>query len=978
MSCYRDRLLCAVALFSVAVLSVATNAAAQTPASVAAKLHAAADWRPPIVWYFGAADPSLALALADEHTSVQVIARDESSRDACLAAVADKKQLGRIQVGLADDWTDMAGWAPRVVSAAVLDDAFPGIEPAALARAVNDRGVVALIGGGRSLRSGLQAAGMELVAGGSADMDLLRDGVTAGLDDWPMYRHDAGQTGRSADTEAGPPQVPRWIAGAALGELPAVAGHRLVYCVDMLSADEQRRQPNISQAHRVVAREAATGGIVWQRVLSLARPGGWNWDGAGGIKTALLVVGDELLVRQADGIARFAARDGSPRGTIPAKGVWWLTQTEETLLFSTPEWVQAWELTGESPRWTISGAGRCPMVGQQTVVRMETDGVSAYAVADGRLRWRKSAAEYPEAALRGVFGDAVMISTEKRGADKKRPETTIHLLGLADGDVRWHVTGLHSNQANLNLVTWAQGKFHVPSHPVKGGPESVLFHKIKSVNIGCQLASSTDKYLLFKDHGGLSVADGPFCFIGNWTLGKADCGTQVMLAYGNAFLSAKDCGCRGAGLWMRAGGPLRETGDPLLGTEETIPTPLRAEPAAAAHPVVRGPVDAAGLLAAHPQATGWGHVFGTPARDAVAGGARPGGTIAWTRDDLLRGVASEVTKEAYGGQRLTAPVMAYGIACLAEIESGTVFGLDPQTGRTRWTFTADSRVTAAPVLHRGLCLVGTESGWVVALEAATGRLCWRTRVAPGVRPLPAHGRIGSLWPVNTALMADQGMVFGTAGHHYNWANGVRGFALDLATGNPVWVRVVRSNVGMFRTIADGIVITPDDSATGGWFGGYGLTTLNPRTGEVATTDKMGVVALPGRAVKTNAALEFQAPNGVLRVVGGNGLQEKNGSSLGYREGMREAKPVPDAQLPFSIRALARFGVAGERAIVAVGAVTDRAGTRGMSATVTISDAGEWTVASGPPFPSPPIVNGLAVADGHMVVVGEDHSVSGFQ
>jgi hypothetical protein len=245
MSCYRDRLLCAVALFSVAVLSVATNAAAQTPASVAAKLHAAADWRPPIVWYFGAADPSLALALADEHTSVQVIARDESSRDACLAAVADKKQLGRIQVGLADDWTDMAGWAPRVVSAAVLDDAFPGIEPAALARAVNDRGVVALIGGGRSLRSGLQAAGMELVAGGSADMDLLRDGVTAGLDDWPMYRHDAGQTGRSADTEAGPPQVPRWIAGAALGELPAVAGHRLVYCVDMLSADEQRRQPNI-------------------------------------------------------------------------------------------------------------------------------------------------------------------------------------------------------------------------------------------------------------------------------------------------------------------------------------------------------------------------------------------------------------------------------------------------------------------------------------------------------------------------------------------------------------------------------------------------------------------------------------------------------------------------------------------------------------------------------------------------------------
>ena len=964
-------------IHGVSLLLVVTNGFAQTTAAVATKLHAAADWRPPIVWYFGGADPALALALADEQTSVQVIARDEKSRDACVTAVAAKAQLGRIQVGLASDWTDLAQWAPRVVSAAVLDEALPGIEPAALARALNDHAVVVLLGGARSLRPGLQAARAELVAGSGPDFDVLRNGVTAGLDDWPTYRHDAGQTGKSNDTEAGPPQVPRWIAGAALGELPAVAEHRLVYCADALNAEQQRRLPKVPQAHRIVAREAATGGIVWERIISMTSPGGWDVTSAGGIKTALLVVGDELLARQADGIARFAARDGTPRGVIPVKGVWWLTEYKGTLLFATPEWVQAWELTGQSPRWTISTAGWSPMVGQGTIVRMETNSVSAYALADGKPLWRKPAAEVPGPGLRGVFGDLVVISAEKSGADNKRLETTVHALGLVDGAMKWQAQGLWSNSANLNLIMWAQGKFHFPAYAVKGAPENWVFHKIKSVNIGCQLASSTDKYLLFKDHGGLSIADGPFCFIGNWTLGKAACQTQVMLAYGNAFLSAKGCACRGAGVWMRAGVPLRETKDALLGTDETIPSPLRAEPTGAAHPVVRGPVEAAGILTAHPKATGWGHVFGTPARDVVASGAMPGTTVAWTRNDLLRGVASEATMEAYGGQRLTPPVLADGIACMAEMESGTVIGLDATTGQTRWTFTADSRVTAAPVLHRGLCLAGTESGWVVALEAATGKLCWRTRIAPGVRPLPAHGRIGSLWPVNTALMVDQGMVFGTAGHHYNWANGVRGFALDLATGNPVWVRIVRSNAGMFRVTADGLAITPDDTATGDWFGGYGLTPLNPRTGEVAATNKMKVVALPWRGIRTDATLEFPAPNGVLRVIGRNGLQEKNGISLGYREGMRMEKPVPDAQLPFGIRALARFGVAGNRSILAVGVVTDRAGPRGTMATVTILTSGGWTVGPATAMPSPPIANGLAVADGHAVVVGEDHTVSGF-
>ena len=69
----------------------------------------------------------------------------------------------------------------------------------------------------------LQAAGAEVVAGGNAGCDVVRNRVTPGLDGWPTYRHDAGQTGKSNDNEAGPPQVPRWIAGESLGEFPAVA-----------------------------------------------------------------------------------------------------------------------------------------------------------------------------------------------------------------------------------------------------------------------------------------------------------------------------------------------------------------------------------------------------------------------------------------------------------------------------------------------------------------------------------------------------------------------------------------------------------------------------------------------------------------------------------------------------------------------------------------------------------------------------------
>lgn len=115
-----------------------------------------------------------------------------------------------------------------------------------------------------------------------------------------------------------------------------------------------------------------------------------------------------------------------------------------------------------------------------------------------------------------------------------------------------------------------------------------------------------------------------------------------------------------------------------------------------------------------------------------------------------------------------------------------VYSLDAATGEVRWRFVTQGPVRLPPVLYHGTLFAGSDDGHVYALEARTGRLRWKYRAGEKDQRLPGNGRVISLWPIRCGLVADQGMVYFTAGLFPT--HGVYLCALRADTGRQVYKR----------------------------------------------------------------------------------------------------------------------------------------------------------------------------------------------
>jgi len=193
---------------------------------------------------------------------------------------------------------------------------------------------------------------------------------------------------------------------------------------------------------------------------------------------------------------------------------------------------------------------------------------------------------------------------------------------------------------------------------------------------------------------------------------------------------------------------------------------------------------------------------------ADAGGKKPGDWPMFRHDAARSGVAScsssgsleRKWKTAIGG-RLTAPVVADGKLYVASLHRHKLHALDEDSGKERWTFTAEGRIDSPPTIYKGTVLFGSRDGCVYCLRASDGALVWRFRAIAEDRRLMAREQVESVWPVHGSILVRGGEAWFVAGRSCFLDGGLQVYRLKPETGEVI------SRTTMDGKAEDGRVLT---------------------------------------------------------------------------------------------------------------------------------------------------------------------------
>jgi len=124
---------------------------------------------------------------------------------------------------------------------------------------------------------------------------------------------------------------------------------------------------------------------------------------------------------------------------------------------------------------------------------------------------------------------------------------------------------------------------------------------------------------------------------------------------------------------------------------------------------------------------------------------------------------------------------AAGKVFACDIESHALYALDKNTGRIKWTYTADARVDSPPAYYKGMVLFGSRDGWVYCLRASDGALAWRFKDLPD-KLIGAFGQLESAWPVSGSVLILNDTLYFAAGRCSYLDGGIFIYALNPRTG----------------------------------------------------------------------------------------------------------------------------------------------------------------------------------------------------
>ena len=124
-----------------------------------------------------------------------------------------------------------------------------------------------------------------------------------------------------------------------------------------------------------------------------------------------------------------------------------------------------------------------------------------------------------------------------------------------------------------------------------------------------------------------------------------------------------------------------------------------------------------------------------------------------------------------------APIVVTGGRMFVVSSTGTIFALEPATGRTLWTFKPEMPFSGnrGVGVGDGLLFAGLRDSSVIAINQQTGEVAWRHPRDPDI---PAQG-------ISSAAAYGNGVVVSVVSGGDNFARG-RAFGLDAKTGARLW------------------------------------------------------------------------------------------------------------------------------------------------------------------------------------------------
>jgi outer membrane protein assembly factor BamB len=654
------------------------------------------------------------------------------------------------------------------------------------------------------------------------DWLAFRKPVPNDIDDWTHYLHDPSNNAVGHDARVGPPKHLRWVGSPSwtrhhdhMSSFNAMvsANGRVFYVIDL----GLRAEVQLPADWALVARDAFSGVVLWQRSIDTWHTQLWPLkSGPAQLPRRLVAVGDAVYVTLGLGepvaaldaatgktIRTYDGTEGAEEilcadGTLylvaagkPTSRPWSTRETyasfnelrpePETWAWKpTPRRVMAvdartgktiWEVTSPIVPMTLTVAGRRVYVHDGKAIR-------ALDRAAGEPLWT-SAPLKTAGQIRSWFAPTLVVSDDVvvfAGGEKmlrhKGGIDSMTALSAKTGKTLWtapHPPSGYDSPEDVFVIdgiVWTApttnkrdtGKF--TGHDLRTGKVVRSFPADDGTHMPhhrCHRAKATDKYIV-ASRTGIEYVDleAEHWNRNDWVRGA--CLYGVVPANGLTYATPHSCACY---IIAKLNG-LNALAAERQGAGVRSQESERLEKGSAFGAAVR---HSGGH---HRETRGWPTFRGDMARS--------GCTPTQVPVELRRAWKADL------GGRLSSPVVARGMICVADIDRHSVYALEAASGEPIWTFTAGGRIDSPPTVARGCVFFGSADGHVYCLRAAEGGLIWRFRAAPEDLRLTAWEQVESVWPLHGSVLVIDDVVHAVAGRSMFLDGGLRYVRLRADTG----------------------------------------------------------------------------------------------------------------------------------------------------------------------------------------------------
>ena len=646
--------------------------------------------------------------------------------------------------------------------------------------------------------SQIRGSGLKLIESNNADSERWVRAVKvrpAGMDIWTHINHDAGRNRVSQDLLVDVPTGLRWVAAPEWSDEPVIgtlSAHGRLYCV---SAGPK------TQTQQLVARDAFNGLYLWSRQWE--RPASHNerlmsrWPMVADDRHVYFLSESELLA--VDGASGKTVRRFDAAGvTVHFSNR--LALLDGVLLLSAAEGLTAFRVSDGHRLWSVEGRLRDVAVGDGRLFFVndgsetsETDrsSLACLQLDTGREVWKRELARPREQKTdrRGkrtvrhpldlcLHADGRLVLA----GDLSPTESLVRVVAADNGATISEWTSL---RIRADQLFYRQGAVFVP-------PSIVADPETKRVTPARMVDAQTGKVVrtLPPWRFGSSTCQLPVC-TPRFAFSPKKTNTSLDLESGR--MTANPLATGGCLIGMTpANGLLYNTLQSGCQCNLAAVRGITAfERSASIEPsppqLQKGPVYGIRLSSSEGSPDDWPTFRRDETRSNHSPQAIPELSLIWKARVSLAGSRVDAPTHSHVPvESISAPVVYGNQVVVTEPDAHRIIALDTESGRERWTFTANGRVDSPPTMHRGLCVFGCRDGWLYCLRADDGKLIWRLRLAWHDRRIMSLGQLESPWPLHGSVLVHQGLVYATAGRSSGAEGGIR-----VCTVEPESGRVVR-------------------------------------------------------------------------------------------------------------------------------------------------------------------------------------------